>query len=240
MSIIKSVRRGCKIFIIAVLLMIAPLPMNSILPVTVEAQASSFRMNQSAIWMNAGKTRKLKVYGAKGKVKWSSSNKEVAKVSSKGIVKAVDAGKAKITAKCTGLSKSVSCTVRVFSQASVKKKILKLKKKFPEGRYWTNENNYYFWEATYTHGYGCYAFVAEVSDLVFGVNAPLKRHTSFSKIKAGDHIRIGDYHSVTVIEKKGNTLIVVEGNYNSSVHWFRKITKSELNYSGFYVDTRYW
>lgn len=32
---------------------------------------------------------------------------------------------------------------------------------------------------------------------------------------------------------------VVEGNYNSSVHWGREITRSELKAEGFYVDSRY-
>ena len=32
---------------------------------------------------------------------------------------------------------------------------------------------------------------------------------------------------------------VVEGNYNSSVHWGREITRSELKTEGFYVDSRY-
>ena len=58
-------------------------------------------------------------------------------------------------------------------------------------------------------------------------------------LKAGDHIRIGNEHSVTVLQKNGNTLTVVEGNYNATVHWGRKITKKELQESGFYVETRY-
>ena len=36
-----------------------------------------------------------------------------------------------------------------------------------------------------------------------------------------------------------NAITVVEGNYNSSVHWNRVITKRELKRSEFYVDTRY-
>ena len=35
------------------------------------------------------------------------------------------------------------------------------------------------------------------------------------------------------------TVTVVEGNYNSSIHWFRTITKSSLQQTGFSVDTRY-
>ncbi len=48
-----------------------------------------------------------------------------------------------------------------------------------------------------------------------------------------------DVHSVLVLQKNGNTLTVVEGNHNATVHWGRKITKKELQESGFYVETRY-
>ena len=44
----------------------------------------------------------------------------------------------------------------------------------------------------------------------------------------GDMIRIGDYHTVVVLEKKENSVMVTEGNYNSSIHWGREITRSSL------------
>ena len=47
------------------------------------------------------------------------------------------------------------------------------------------------------------------------------------------------WHSVLVLQKNGNTLTVVEGNHNATVHWGRKITKKELQENGFYVETRY-
>ena len=104
---------------------------------------------------------------------------------------------------------------------------------------WTNENRQYFWEATNCQCYGCIALCGEISDKVFGKYAPVTKHSNFSRIKAGDHIRIGNEHSVMVLQKNGNTLTVVEGNYNTTVHWGRKITKKELQESGFYVETRY-
>ena len=45
--------------------------------------------------------------------------------------------------------------------------------------------------------------------------------------------------SVLVLEKKAHSVIVTEGNYNSSIHWGREITRSSLESSGFYVTTRY-
>lgn len=86
---------------------------------------------------------------------------------------------------------------------------------------------------------GCIALCGEISDKVFGKYAPVTKHSNFSRIKAGDHIRIGNEHSVMVLQKNGNMLTVVEGNYNATVHWGRKITKKELQESGFYVETRY-
>ena len=240
MNISARIRRFLKIFLIAAVMMMMPLPLQNVIPSVTEVHAAAYGLNQTSVWMNAGKTRKLKVRGAEGTIKWSSSNRKIAKVSRDGVVTALKAGKAKITASCPALSRTASCTVRVFTQASVKKKLLKLQKKYPEGKYWTNESAYYFWEAAYMHTYGCYALVGLFSDHVFGKNAPIKMHTSFSKIKAGDHIRIGNYHSVVVLEKKGNRVTVVEGNYNSSVHWKRVLTKSELQSEGFFVETRYW
>ena len=254
----NRIRHILQLFVLAAIMMMVPLPSHSVLPAVTEVYASEYygyyffddyeeeepeyKISDEAIWMNAGKTRKLKVSNASGNVKWSSSNKKVAKVSSKGVVTAKKAGKATITAKCPALGKSVKCKVRVFTQSSVKKKLLKLKKnkKYKEGKKWTNENNHYFWEATNTYAMGCYALVGIFSDHVFGKDAPVKTHTSFKKIKAGDHIRIGESHSVVVLEKKGNTLTIVEGNYNRSVHWGRKLTKKYLESQGFWVETRYW
>ena len=50
---------------------------------------------------------------------------------------------------------------------------------------------------------------------------------------------VGLIFSIIVLKKKKDSVIVAEGNYNESVHWGREITKSELEETGFYVDTRY-
>lgn len=57
-----------------------------------------------------GKKIRLKISGAK-KIKWSSSNKKVASVNTKGVVTGKKIGKATITAKCLG--KKYKCTVKV-------------------------------------------------------------------------------------------------------------------------------
>lgn len=205
---------------------------------TVSKKAS---LNYTSLQLKKGAKKKLKTSNVKGKVIWSSSSKKVATVSKKGVVKAKKAGKATIRVKNSRGKQILSCKVTVYKKitpAAARKKILSLKSKYKEGKAWDN-SNYYFWSAINTQCYGCIAFAGKVSDTVFGKTASVKRHKKFASIKSGDHIRIGDYHSVIVLTHKGNKLTVVEGNYNSSIHWGRTITKAELTWEGFYVETRY-
>ena len=69
------------------------------------------KISKTAISLNIGKKYTLKVTGTKQKITWSSSDKSVATVSSKGVVTAKKGGSAKITAKVLG--KSYVCTVTV-------------------------------------------------------------------------------------------------------------------------------
>lgn len=112
-----------------------------------------------------------------------------------------------------------------------------LRSTYPEGMPLTN--SYYYYSPQFGNGYGCYGFAAKLSDTVFGTAQPYKTHSTFSKIKVGDNIRISNSHSVVVLTKNENDITVVEGNYNSSVHWDRKITSASLASSGFTVYTRY-
>ena len=187
-----------------------------------------------------GKTKKLKLAGATAGVTWKSSNKKVATVSKAGTVKTKKAGKAVITAtNASGFS--ADFTVKVYvkrTQAQARKAILALKAKYPEGRRWTN-SNHYNWEAANTSCYGCAAFAGIASDKAFGKYAPFRKHKSFDKVKVGDSIRIGDWHSVVVLYKKSDSVVVCEGNYNSSIHWGATLTRSWLANEGFQVWTRY-
>lgn len=80
--------------------------------VTVKTQSLS--LSKSAVTITVGKTTQLtaKVYGASKTVTWTSSNKSVATVTSKGLVKGIKAGKATITAKANGLTKTCVVTVK--------------------------------------------------------------------------------------------------------------------------------
>ena len=127
--------------------------------------------------------------------------------------------------------------VDVPTEQEVYDTIMALKDQYPEGMRWTNDNSYLS-EAMHINGYGCAGFAFICSDAAFG-DLPARTHTSFDDIRVGDIIRIGDVHSVVVLEKKDDSVIVTEGNYNSSIHWGREITRSYLESEGFYVTTRY-
>ena len=77
---------------------------------TVQA-ATKIKLNYTKKTIYVGKSFKLKITGTKKKVKWSSSNKKIATVSSKGVVKGIGEGTAKITAKVG--KKKYTCKVNV-------------------------------------------------------------------------------------------------------------------------------
>lgn len=85
-----------------------------ILTVSTPAQtvlAATAKLNKSTLSLNVGKTYTLKLLNASGTVKWVSSNKKIVSITSKGIVKAISAGKATITAAYK--DKKYKCSVTV-------------------------------------------------------------------------------------------------------------------------------
>ena len=226
----------------AVMTAAVPQNMNQVYAATGKKESAASKvitLSDSKVKLKIGETYQLTAKGIKGSVKWKSNNKSIAIVSQKGLVKAKNPGKA-ITTLTGDKIETVKCVVQVkITQEQAQKRILALQKKYPEGMSWTNENNEYYWSAVNCYCRGCIAFAGEVSDKVFGKNAKVTTHKDFDKIKVGDHIRIGGYQSVIVFEKGRDSVIVVEGNYGSSVHWGREITRSELKSEGFYVNTRY-
>jgi len=72
---------------------------------------AAVKMNKTKATIVKGKTLTLKVLGTKKKVTWSSSNKNVATVSSKGKVTAKRKGTCTITAKVAG--KKYTCKITV-------------------------------------------------------------------------------------------------------------------------------
>lgn len=122
---------------------------------------------------------------------------------------------------------------------TVTEKLIAMKEKYPEGTPWTNENVYSWKGGIYSKGGGCSAFSFILSDNVFG-DLKARKHTDFLQAKVGDIIRLhNDAHSVIVLEREDTIITVAEGNYNSSVHWGRKIDLSDSNNGFTYVLTRY-
>ena len=72
-------------------------------------------LNNTKLVLSKGQTKKLKMTGRKGKIKWKSSNKKVATVNKKGKVKAVKKESATVTAK-TG-KKKYACRITVIDSA---------------------------------------------------------------------------------------------------------------------------
>lgn len=96
-----------------VLALVAPsvLPVQSS-PVTVQA-ASTVKLSKTKVTLIKGQNVTLKITGTSKKVTWSTSNKKVATVNSKGKVTAKKEGTATITAKVLG--KKYNCKVKVVT-----------------------------------------------------------------------------------------------------------------------------
>ncbi len=116
--------------------------------------------------------------------------------------------------------------------------MIALKTDYPEGMRWTNDNFYAWNGGIYSGGYGCAGFAFMLSDAAFG-NRPGRMHEDFGSIRVGDIVRINnDTHSVIVLSVENDGVIIAEGNYNSSIHWGRKLDWSKIT-SATYVITRY-
>lgn len=204
-------------------------------------------LSKTKVSLKEGKTYQLKLTGTKA-VSWKSSNRAKVSVSSKGKITAKKAGTVTIT--CQGKDKKTyRCKVTVTKakkenardqeEEQVYAKIIKMKKSYPEGMKWTNDNFYEWKGGIYRGGYGCSGFAFLLSDAAFG-SLPASKHTDFGKIRVGDILRINyDTHSVIVLSVKSDRVVVAEGNYNRSIHWGREIMLSDIRRTGTYVMTRY-
>lgn len=81
--------------------------------VPVSVQAATVKLNKKSTSVLATKTVQLKVVNNKKKVKWTTSNKKIATVSKKGVVKGKKPGKVTITAKAGKKSYKCKVTVKV-------------------------------------------------------------------------------------------------------------------------------
>lgn len=82
-----------------------------VLPQTMNVEGASIKLNATSLTLKNVRSYTLKVKNTSKKVTWTSSNKKVATVSSKGVVKAVKNGTCYIYAKVSG--KKLKCKVTV-------------------------------------------------------------------------------------------------------------------------------
>lgn len=177
-------------------------------------------------------------------VKWKSSKSGVASVNSAGLVTAKKTGTAKITATAGKKSATITITVKKkpavpLTEEGVYNAMIAMKAKYPEGMRWTNANGYNWKGGVQTGGYGCHAFAMILSDAAFG-KLKARKHSNVDKARVGDILRINNNtHTVIVLQVLPDSFIVAEGNFNSSIHWGRRISRDEVRKTLSYILTRW-
>ena len=150
-----------------------------------------------------------------------------------------------LSAPCALAAEPATAAAKTSSQfsaleSSVYPAMMALQSSYPEGMPWTNDN-YYGWNGgIYSGGYGCAGFAFLLSDAAFGaLPARMLTEFQFEDVRVGDILRINsNTHSVIVLEVHEDHVVIAEGNYNNSVHWFRKLSKSQVEQAT-YLMTRY-
>lgn len=92
-----------------VILIVSIMVLTFVFPMSVNA---AVKLNKKSITINVNKTYTLKLVGNTNKVKWTSSNRKVASVNSRGVVKGISIGTATIVAKAEN-GKYAKCKVKV-------------------------------------------------------------------------------------------------------------------------------
>ncbi len=161
------------------------------------------------------------------------------------VIAATKAKKGYTFYKCKVCGKNHKSKYSVYkpTEASVYKDMIAMKKEYPEGAKWTAYDSY-FWDAgVFSGGYGCVGFAFLLSDHAYSKYNKARRVSGagwYKKFKVGDIVRINnDSHSVVILKKKANSVIVVEGAYNGTVHWGREISMDYIKKTGSYFITRY-
>lgn len=131
-------KRVFSVFLIVAMLILAVIPAENVLA------ASKPKLSKAKATMEVDSKLTLKLNNAgDAKVTWSSSNKKVATVTSKGVVTAKSEGDATITAKCD--SKKYTCKVTVIDSSEIPDTLTAgvwiVGEDIPEGKYTFNATN---------------------------------------------------------------------------------------------------
>lgn len=131
--------------------------------------------------------------------------------------------------------------------------LMQIKAEYPTGTPWGDDKT---WESEnyciklsngtihYAAFSGCAAFTQMCQDRIFGNYSEngltVRHHTDFDAIKVGDEVaEYGGSHFVIVVEKKADSIIVAEGNFNDEVRWGREVSRSEFENNNYRVNTVY-
>ena len=138
---------------------------------------------------------------------------------------------------------------KVPTEAEAYDILMQIKAEYPHGTPWGDDKIYHspnYGTASFS---GCGAFAQMCMDRIFGNYADngisVHRHSDFDAIKVGDYVRLdtsirnGGTHTVVVVEKEADSIVVGEGNFSNEVRWGREFTRSELEETGFRVTTCY-
>ena len=149
----------------------------------------------------------------------------------------------------------------VATQQEITNAIYALQNDYPDGMTWTNQNpspgyQWVFPGSLWNMG-GCAAFAAIIQDNAIGSYKdfpPTWQHINgdcrsggvhecsvpyaWENLWPGDIIRF-EGHSVIVVEKHDDYVIIAEGNYAGRVKWGRKLTKTGIENSATYIITRF-
>ena len=142
--------------------------------------AGKVKLNKTKVVLELGEKEQLKVNNTTSKVKWSSSNKRVVKVNSKGVLTSRSVGSAKVTAKVKGKKYTCKVVVADYEGMSVEQKQVVSYALQYVG------NRYVYGGSSLTRGTDCSGFTMSVYKK-FGYKLP---HNAYSQLKKTKSVKM--------------------------------------------------